>query len=233
MIYEKNKISSLEVTRLKYFLDLARGIYYFNRDFRNYEIGNQSLTLPNIIVKKQTDNDIYSVIFCIDSVLDIIKKIHAKVKTSYTNLHLLDITIGRHKTFIHEYGTKKSTKSLQKDEQQNSSLINYSSNFCVIPLSNEIFYYSTDLVKSKAFSASAGDFLFFENESFYFGKSNNPITLNLVYSTISNTIAGTRLLKNKGSNTKNTNLSLHNNVQNAPIDITLHRIQDIINKIEE
>ena len=233
MIYEKNKVSLLEVTRLKHFLHLARGIYYFNKDFIHFESGKKSFTIPNIVVKKQTNNDIYSIIFCIDSVIDIIKKLHGKVKTIDSNLNLLDITIGRHKTFVHEIGTKKVQKCLQKNYQQNSNLINYSNTFCVIPLSNEIFYYTSDLIKSKAFSASSGDFLFFEGESFYFGKSYNPITLNLVYGSIDNKVLGTRLLKSTGSDINNTNLSLHDNVQNLPININLRQIQDIINKIEE
>lgn len=234
MIYEKNKISYVEIQRLKYFFNLVRGIYYFNVYYKNQEMINKSLTLPNDVIKKQTDNDIYSIIFCIDSILDIIKKIHLKVKNINANLNLQDITIGKHKMFEYAYGTKKSLKwTAQKFDQQNSNLIKYSNTFCMIPLTNEILFYSEDLIKRRAFPASAGDFLFFENESVFFGRSYNPSTLNLVYNTVNNPVSGTRLLKSKIRNTKNTNLSLYNIVHNQPIDISLHRIQDILHKIEE
>jgi len=232
MIYEKNKISFLEVTRLKHFLDLARGIYYFNSFLNHQLISNKTISIPNTIIKKQTDNDMYSIIFCINSILDIIKKIHLEVKNIHANLNLQDIIIGRHRTFIHDFGTKNSKKIL-KNGTLNSNFIN-DSTFCIIPLANEIIYYTQDLITKKGFQVSAGDFLFFENESMYFGTADfDPPILKLIYSKVNNPVTNTRLLNTENVTTKNTNLNLHNIVQNRPIQITLRKIQDVIQKLEE
>lgn len=232
MIYEKNKISSLEVTRLKHFLDLARGIYYFNSFLNKQQLNNKTITIPNTVIKKQTDNDMYSIIFCINSILDIIKKIHLEVKNLHANLNLQDIIIGRHRTFINENGTKKSKKIL-KNGTLNSNFID-DSTFCIIPLSSEIIYYTQDLITKKGFRVSEGDFLFFENESMYFGTAEfDPPILKLIYNKVNNPVINTRLLNTENVTIKNTNLHLHNIVQNQPVQITLRKIQDVIQKIEE
>lgn len=231
MVYDKQLLSKKDVTRLKYFFDIIKSVHHFNQ-FRIQHEADDLRQIPNTIVRKITETNGYSIIFCIDPIIDIIKTIYNRVLLIDSDIHLEDIQFLDLTTNL-SYIDNGIKNTITPEKFRKTKALKYSDNFCIVPLNLESIYYAGNKTISKVV-AKPGDFLFFHQESFFCKKiTYYPIFLVMYYNKVRNKINVTRLLKNNGNDTKNTNLNLQDKILNKPITHALKNIEDIILKIEE
>jgi hypothetical protein len=232
MLYEKQLLSKKDVTRLKYFFDIIRSVHDFNQYRIQQELDDVRL-LANGIVRKITETNSYSIIFCIDPIIDIIRTIYNNILQINTDIYLEDIQFLDLSTSL-DYIDNGIKNIVTPERFRKTKLLKYSDNFCLVPLNIESIYYTSDNKNISKCVVNPGDFLFFQQEAFFCkNMTYYPIFLVMFYNKVRNKINMTRLLKNDNTDIKKNNLNLHNKLSNVPISHSLKDIDDIIQKIEE